>query len=48
MANDDRTTFVPRRTPESSAMSAEVQRAMAITAAINRLAFNDAEQVRNL
>jgi acetyltransferase-like isoleucine patch superfamily enzyme len=48
MANDDRTTFVPRRTPESAAMSAEVQRAMAITAAINRLAFNDAEQVRSL
>jgi acetyltransferase-like isoleucine patch superfamily enzyme len=48
MANDDRTRFVPRRTPESAAMSAEVQRAMAITAAINRLAFGDAEQVRTL
>jgi acetyltransferase-like isoleucine patch superfamily enzyme len=48
MANDDRTRFVPRKTPESAAMSAEVQRAMAITAAINRLAFSDAEQVRNL
>lgn len=48
MANDDRTTIIPRRTPESAAMSANVKRAMAITAAINRLTYNDADDVRAL
>jgi acetyltransferase-like isoleucine patch superfamily enzyme len=36
------------RTPESEAMAAEVKRAMAITARLNRLTFDDAEQVRAL
>src|ERR1700733_3394487 len=48
MANDDRTTIIARRTPESAAMSASVKRAMAITANLNRLTFNDADQVRAL
>lgn len=48
MAKDDRTTIVPRRTPESAAMVANVKRAMAITAALNRLTFDDADQVRAL
>jgi acetyltransferase-like isoleucine patch superfamily enzyme len=48
MANDDRTTIIPRRTPESAAMSASVKRAMAITAKLNRLTFNDADEVRAL
>jgi acetyltransferase-like isoleucine patch superfamily enzyme len=48
MANHDRTTIVPRRTPESAAMSASVRRAMAITARLNRLTFNDADEVRAL
>jgi acetyltransferase-like isoleucine patch superfamily enzyme len=48
MANDDRTTTIPRRTPESAAMSANVKRAMAITAALNRLTYDDAGQVRAL
>lgn len=48
MANDDRTRTIPRRTAESAAMSAEVKRAMTITAALNRLTFNDADQVRAL
>ena len=48
MANDDRTTIIARRTPESAAMVAEVKRAMAITANLNRLTFNDAEEVRAL
>src|SRR6266436_8031451 len=48
MANDDRTKTIPRRTPESAAMSANVKRAMAITAALNRLTFNDADEVRAL
>lgn len=42
MATDDRTTIIPRRTPESAAMVAEVKRAMAITARLNRLTFDDA------
>ncbi|MGH8781752.1 sugar O-acetyltransferase [Paraburkholderia sp.] len=48
MPNDDRTRIVLRRTPESAAMSANVKRAMAITAALNRLTFDDADEVRAL
>jgi len=48
MANDDHTTIIPRRTPESAAMVAEVKRAMAITARLNRLTFDDAVEVRAL
>lgn len=48
MANDDCTRIIPRRTPESAAMSANIKRAMAITAALNRLTFNDADAVRAL
>ena len=48
MADEDRTTIIPRRTPESAAMSANVERAMAITAKLNHLTFNDADEVRAL
>ena len=48
MANDDRTKIIPSRTPESAAMMASVKRAMAITANLNRLTFNDADEVRAL
>jgi acetyltransferase-like isoleucine patch superfamily enzyme len=48
MANDDRTRIIPRRTPDSAAMLANVKRAMAITAALNRLTFDDADNVRAL
>src|SRR5579872_162321 len=48
MANDDRAKIIPRRTPESAAMLASVKRAMAITANLNRLTFNDADAVRAL
>ena len=48
MPSDNRTTLISRKTPESATMSAEVKRAMAITAALNRLTFNDAEEVRAL
>ncbi|MBK1822551.1 DapH/DapD/GlmU-related protein [Burkholderia orbicola] len=48
MATDDRATIIPRRTPESAAMVAEVKRAMAITARLNRLTFDDAADVRAL
>jgi acetyltransferase-like isoleucine patch superfamily enzyme len=46
MANDDRTRIIPGGTPESAAMTANVSRAMAITAALNRLTFSDAVEVR--
>src|ERR1700748_2235389 len=48
MANDARTTIIRRKTPESAAMSANVKRATAITAKLNRLTFNDADEVRAL
>jgi acetyltransferase-like isoleucine patch superfamily enzyme len=46
MEKDDRTRIIRRRTPESAAMVANVKRAMAITAALNRLTFDDADQIR--
>jgi acetyltransferase-like isoleucine patch superfamily enzyme len=45
MPNEDRTRTIPRRTPESAAMLAGVKRAMAITARLNRLTFDDADEV---
>ncbi|WP_413992154.1 sugar O-acetyltransferase [Labrys okinawensis] len=48
MADSSRTKMIPRRTPESAAMLANVKRAMAITASLNRLTFNDADEVRAL
>ena len=48
MANDDRTVRIHRRTPESAAMVADVKRAMAITARINRLTYDDPAEVRAL
>src|SRR6202012_2061049 len=48
MSNEEGIKIIYRRTPESAAMLANVKRAMAITAALNRLTFNDADQVRAL
>src|ERR1700757_1046206 len=48
MPNDDHTKIIYARTPESAAMLANVKRAMAITAALNRLTFNDADEIRTL
>src|ERR1700740_3537416 len=48
MPNDDRTRIIYRRTPESAAMLANVKRAMAITAKLNRLTFDDGEEIRVL
>jgi len=48
MASDDRVRIVPRRTPESAAMTANVKRAMAITDRLNRLTYDDADEVRAL
>jgi acetyltransferase-like isoleucine patch superfamily enzyme len=46
MSNDDGTKIIPRRTPESAAMVASVKRAMAITPVLNRLTFDDADEIR--
>ncbi|WEJ98493.1 MAG: sugar O-acetyltransferase [Candidatus Sphingomonas phytovorans] len=43
---DDGTRIIPRGTPESAAMVASVRRAMAITPLLNRLTFEDAEEIR--
>ncbi|KRR26528.1 transferase [Bradyrhizobium lablabi] len=48
MASDDRAKIIHRRTPESAVMAANTKRAMAITATLNRLTFNDAAEVRAL
>jgi acetyltransferase-like isoleucine patch superfamily enzyme len=48
MSNQGCTKIIHRRTPESAAMLANVKRAMAITATINRLTFNDADEIRVL
>lgn len=46
MSNEDRARIIYSRTPESAAMLANVKRAMAITARLNRLTFNDADEIR--
>jgi acetyltransferase-like isoleucine patch superfamily enzyme len=48
MSNEDDTKIIYGRTPESAAMVANTKRAMAITARLNRLTFNDADEVRAL
>lgn len=48
MSNPDRTKIIPARTPESAAMLASLKRAMALTANLNRLTFNDPDEVRAL
>lgn len=46
MTSDNRTKIVQGRTPESAKMVANVRRAGMLTAALNRLTFNDDEEVR--
>ncbi len=48
MSNEDGTKIIYSRTPESAAMLANIKRAMAITVALNRLTFSDAEEIRAL
>jgi acetyltransferase-like isoleucine patch superfamily enzyme len=48
MSNGDGAKIIYRRTPESAVMLANVKRAMAITAALNRLTFDDADKIRAL
>ena len=46
--NNNHTKVIHRQTPESAAMVENTKRAMAITATINGLTFNDADKVRSL
>lgn len=48
MPSNERIKTIYRRTPESAAMVANVKRAMGITAKLNRLTFDDAEEIRAL
>jgi acetyltransferase-like isoleucine patch superfamily enzyme len=48
MPTDERTKIVYGRTPESAAMLANVKRAMGITARLNRLTFNELDEIRTL
>jgi acetyltransferase-like isoleucine patch superfamily enzyme len=48
MESESGAKIIARRTPESAAMLANVKRAMAITANLNHLTFDDAEEVRAL
>ncbi|PSJ52206.1 sugar O-acetyltransferase [Pseudaminobacter soli (ex Li et al. 2025)] len=48
MSSKDATKIIHRRTPEFAAMVANTKRAVAITAALNRLTFNDADEIRAL
>ncbi|MGP8436233.1 sugar O-acetyltransferase [Paraburkholderia fungorum] len=48
MQKDDRIRVIYGRTPESAAMVANVKRATALTARLNRLTFSDADEVRAL
>jgi len=48
MPNEDRIRTIHAKTPESAAMVANTRRAMAITAVLNRLTFDDADEIRTL
>jgi acetyltransferase-like isoleucine patch superfamily enzyme len=48
MSKKDGAKIIYSGTSESAAMSANVKRAMAITATLNRLSFNDADEIRAL
>jgi acetyltransferase-like isoleucine patch superfamily enzyme len=48
MSNEDGPKIIYGRTPKSGAMLANVKRAMAITATLNCLTFNDADEIRAL
>ena len=48
MSRREGVRIIHRRTPQSAAMVAETRRAMSITARLNRLTFDDADDVRAL
>jgi acetyltransferase-like isoleucine patch superfamily enzyme len=48
MSGESPVKIIPVRTPESQQFVADVERAMAITPALNRLTYADADEVRSL
>ena len=48
MPNDNVAKIIFSKTPDSAAILANVKRAMAITARLNRLTFDDADEIRAL
>jgi acetyltransferase-like isoleucine patch superfamily enzyme len=46
MSKGDSTRIIRRRTPESAAMVAGVKRALAITPVLNRLTYDDGDEIR--
>ena len=48
MPTDNVVRIIHSKTPDSAAMLANVKRAMAITARLNRLTFDDADEIRAL
>jgi acetyltransferase-like isoleucine patch superfamily enzyme len=48
MPNDNAAKIIFSRTADSAAMLANIKRAMAITARLNRLTFDDADEIRAL
>ncbi|HAT3863350.1 TPA: sugar O-acetyltransferase [Legionella pneumophila] len=48
MSNMEESKIILSKTPESAAMSANIKRAMTITAKLNRLTFNDTDEIRAL
>lgn len=48
MSKEDSIKIIHSRTPESAAMLANVKRAMTITSRLNRLTFDDADEIRAL
>lgn len=48
MSNQENIRVIFSKTPESAAMLANTKRAMLITAKLNRLTFNDTEEIRTL
>lgn len=48
MSNVEDSKIILSKTPESAAMSVNIKKAMTITAKLNRLTFNDADEIRDL
>jgi acetyltransferase-like isoleucine patch superfamily enzyme len=48
MSNMEESNIILSKTPESAAMSANIKRAMTITAKLNRLTYNDTDEIRAL
>lgn len=48
MSNEESTKVIFSKTPESETMLSNIKRAMTITAKLNRLTFNDADEIRAL